>query len=470
MLSFGWTAPFTNRLLIEARSGTRRESYTFDPDEHPFVNLINVTEQLDSIPGLSYRGGGIGAANQPYLDTDGLTWNTAGVGAYITGSHAIKVGFGNLWNRRFNHWEPRRAQPQEARRRLRRLPFQQRNPESAHAACDALQPPGQAALGPRRSTRRTRGRCSGSPSTPASGSITTPATRRKPISARPARPTRDITFPETQMLSFKDIVPRLGATIDLFGTQKTALKLGLNKYTQALGTQVGFMNGALDPVSSLALFVTRSWNDNLYSVGDPRRGNFVPDCDLINVLANGECGVVSDTNFGQPTRSTTSDPDTVRRMGQPSLSVGVLGRCRPASSRRGCPRSFGYFRRSFGNFTVVDNLALAATDFSPFTVTAPGDSRLPDGGSYSISAVPRPQSRYADAARRQSVRLASEYGDQTQVWSGVDLSVNARMASGIVVSGGMSTGRTLTDNCEILAAVPEAGLLAARTAGSSPTF
>ena len=66
-------------------------------------------------------------------------------------------------------------------------------------------------------------------------------------------PTRDITFPETEMLSFKDIVPRLGATIDLFGTQKTALKVGLNKYMQALGTQVGFMNGAGSGVESRAV-------------------------------------------------------------------------------------------------------------------------------------------------------------------------------------------------------------------------
>ena len=60
----------TNRLLIEARSGTRRESYTFDP-RIIRINLINVTEQLGIIP--PERRGGIGAANQPYLDTDGLT-------------------------------------------------------------------------------------------------------------------------------------------------------------------------------------------------------------------------------------------------------------------------------------------------------------------------------------------------------------------------------------------------------------
>ena len=458
MLSFGWTAPFTNRLLFEARSGTRRESYTFDPPEHPFVNLINVTEQGGQIPGLSYRGGGIGAANQPYLDTDGLTWNATGSVSYITGSHAIKVGFGNLWNRRFNHWEPRRAQPQEpgadyvAYRFNNGIPNQLTQRATPYSRL-VKQPwdlgiYAQDAWTMKRLTVNAGIRFDHYASY-------APETHLGPATLVP---TRDITFPETEMLSFKDIVPRLGATIDLFGTQKTALKLGLNKYTQALGTQVGFMNGALDPVSSLALFVTRSWNDNLYSVGDPRRGNFVPDCDLVNVLANGECGVVSDTNFGQPTRSTASDPDTVRGWGnrpyQWEFSAAVDHELAPRVSA-----SFGYFRRSFGNFTVVDNLALAATDFSPFTVTAPGDSRLPDGGGYSISPFldrnPDTLTRPAD----NRVRLASEYGDQTQVWSGVDLSVNARMASGIVVSGGMSTGRTLTDNCEILAAVPEAGLL-----------
>mgnify|MGYP003694317073 CR=1 FL=1 len=30
----------------------------------------------------------------------------------------------------------------------------------------------------------------------------------------------------------------------------------------------------------------------------------------------------------------------------------------------------GYFRRWFGNFAVTDNRALAATDFTSFTVTA----------------------------------------------------------------------------------------------------
>ena len=94
-------------------------------------------------------------------------------------------------------------------------------------------------------------------------------------------------------------------------------------------------------------------------------------------------------------------------------------------------------------------------------MTAPSDPRLPDGGGYTIGGF---KDRNPDTVTRPAdniVRLASDYGDQSQVWSGVDWSVNARMASGVTVSGGLSTGRTDTDNCEILAQVPEAGLLGA---------
>ena len=46
-------------------------------------------------------------------------------------------------------------------------------------------------------------------------------------------------FPQTQLLSFKDLIPRIGATYDLFGNGKTALKVSLNRYVQSLGSQVG---------------------------------------------------------------------------------------------------------------------------------------------------------------------------------------------------------------------------------------
>ena len=47
------------------------------------------------------------------------------------------------------------------------------------------------------------------------------------------------------------------------------------------------------------------------------------------------------------------------------------------------------------------------------------------------------------------------YGKQIEHWSGFDLSAQARLRVGLNLQGGVSTGQTLTDNCEILAKLPE---------------
>ena len=53
--------------------------------------------------------------------------------------------------------------------------------------------------------------------------------------------------------------------------------------------------------------------------------------------------------------------------------------------------------------------------------------------------------------------FADNYGKQLEYWHGVDLSANTRLARGILLQGGISTGRTVTDNCEVLAKLPELG-------------
>ena len=47
----------------------------------------------------------------------------------------------------------------------------------------------------------------------------------------------------------------------------------------------------------------------------------------------------------------------------------------------------GYYRRWLKNFIVTDNLTLKASNFDPFTIAAPSDARLPNGGGYAIPGV-----------------------------------------------------------------------------------
>jgi hypothetical protein len=98
-----------------------------------------------------------------------------------------------------------------------------------------------------------------------------------------------------------------------------------------------------------------------------------------------------------------------------------------------------YVRRAYGNFTAVDNLDVTPADYSPFCITAPADSRLPDGGGSQICDLYdlNPNKR---GLVHNYTTFASEFGDQSETFNGIDVGVNVRLPGRATLSGGIASG------------------------------
>jgi hypothetical protein len=232
----------------------------------------------------------------------------------------------------------------------------------------------------------------------------------------------------------------VSAAYDLFGTGKTALKASLGRYVQ-LSNGLG-----VNPLTTSVNSVTRAWNDPAFPAGITVSGNNpFPDCVLTNPATNGQCGPVSASTFGQPTITTQYSPSVLTgfevRPYTWQFSTGLQQELRP-----GMAVNVAYYRTSWGNFFATDNLAIPVTGFSPYCVTLAADPQLPGGGSNQICGLydTNPTS-FGQVSNL--VTHASQFGSQTEVYNGADLTLRASLPRGGFVQGGLNTGRTETNNC-----------------------
>jgi hypothetical protein len=266
-------------------------------------------------------------------------------------------------------------------------------------------------------------------------------------------PTR-IFYPAgtTDEIHWKDVTPRIGASYDLFGNGRTALKVNVGKFLTALTASNSDLD--LNPLIRTALQTTRTWNDRTtFALGDPRNGNYIPDCDLINPDSNGECGAVDNRNFGKETFTKSFDSDLIHGWGKRTynweMGVSVQQELLP---RVGV--TVGYFRRSFGNFYTANNRNTTTADYTPFRIPIPVDPRLPGGGGGTVTGLYDVVFEKASEEDLYS-QLTSNFGEMKENWHGIDVSANARLRNGLSVQGGTSTGRRFRDNCDVRAALPE---------------
>ena len=261
-----------------------------------------------------------------------------------------------------------------------------------------------------------------------------------------------ITFPRTDgVKGYNDISPRLGLAYDLFGNGKTSLKVNLGRYLDAASNNNGNYS-ITNPTSRMAgsteagrPAITRSWND--------ADRDFVPDCNLNSNDANGECGAVSDRNFGTATLSRNFDPAALEGWGvRPAdweFGVSLQQEVLPRVSVE-----VGYFRRWLDNFFVDDNLATVPADYTPFYITAPVDARLPGGGGQTINdlydVVPAKFGQVNDYFVK-----AETFGTWYQHYNGMLVNITARPSGRLMMQGGLNSGQTVRDLCDIRNVNPE---------------
>ncbi|MCE2542529.1 MAG: TonB-dependent receptor [Acidobacteria bacterium] len=255
------------------------------------------------------------------------------------------------------------------------------------------------------------------------------------------RPT-SFSFEGQQVVGFKDIQPRLGMAYDLFGDGRTALKASFGRYADRdSNTRSADINPAASNIEQRRAFLDLNQNG-------------LADCDPLNAAPNGECFTPSDNlAFGLPVISTFYDQDWAfgwgTRHANYESSVSVQHELANNVSL-----DVGWFHRSFVNFEVVDNRAVGRDDYSTFSVTVPTDNRIPGGGGNTLAG-------FYDINPDKLGQIdnittgATAFGDRSRSYRGFDVALDARLDN-LLLRGGISTGETSFDNCDLISNLPEA--------------
>jgi hypothetical protein len=104
---------------------------------------------------------------------------------------------------------------------------------------------------------------------------------------------------------------------------------------------------------------------------------------------------------------------------------------------------------------TTDNLAVASSDFTAFSMPSPIDPRLPNGGGYLVTGLYNLNQNRFGIPANNFVTFADGFGGIVQHWNGVDFTVRVPASQTLQFQGGFSTGRTSTDQCAVQAALPE---------------
>jgi len=424
-----WTAPITSRLLLEAGASWQTANWVNFAEE-------GVTQYDRSIleTSTNYRYGATSLLTAPKARTGrGAQRFTA---SYVTGTHNVKVGVTN--EQAFNdesrsrnnvtdglNYDFLNAKP--IRIQYYALPFLQQerqNMELGMFAQDAWKIQRFTVTLGLRYDRISMGYPSAS--LPAGLFV-------------PARTVTELKGVPT----WNDINPRFGTAWDVFGNGRTAVKFSVGRYNQLSRSD---LTRRFHPFTSSVSSAFRNWND--------ANGNYIPDCNLQDFTPNGECGGISNANFGKfiPTSTTFSD-DVLKKNRDYLWDINLDLQ---HEITHGLSVNFAYNHNWDGNFTTVQRIVngqpLGPDAYDEFCITVPNDSRLAGAGQtrcgfYDIKPELFGQGTLNVVNAKELVGKNGNTRLPQRYWDGVTIGMNGRLPYDIRVGGGLDIGRNIDDHC-----------------------
>jgi len=404
-----WTSTVSNKLLLDAGYGSN----------------VNVTVQ-DMQEGIAQeRGTAAWYAGAARLDRDlGIAWAATNniptfvptkylfqsSAAYVTGSHAIKVGvqYQHGW---FETRQDAQADLEQDYRTgvpdsvlVRNTPFRYRDTMNYDLGIYA-----QDSWTFKRLT--LNGGLRFEKLNAENSALTSPAGRFVPARS----------FPEVPNLpNWTDIAPRLGAAYDLFGTGKTALKFSINRYNDTRTTGVAAQYNPL--AQATARLTWRDLNSDDVAQGELGCAYLTANCEI---------------NFGQLPADfgvrtlRTYDPDTERPYNV-LMNLGVQHQLLPTVSV-----TAAMINNHFYSLPIRDNILRTRADYTPVTVYSPLDGTAITAYNLAPSKVTQVQEVDTTAT-----------SDRKQLFRSYEFTMNARLPGGATIFGGTAVERNLNVTCD----------------------